>query len=315
MDTYGLTNKEEVKKLYGGFIFGDQKEIYNPWDIINFLSNKKLDTYWANTSSNSLVSDLLISSDQIVKRQTESLLNGKSIMTKLKEEIVFDQPYTQQVDILSLLMAAGYVKPLAIDTAYDKYELTLTNFEARIILENKISEWFEELKNSDDNNFIKALLENNLYLMNKIMDEIVIRTFNYFDPKNKVQNDKYKSECFYHCFVLALLVNLKDRYSISSNRKSGYGRYDICLYPNTLCDPGIVIEFKVIDTDKEENLKKTCDNALKQIKEKSYITDLLAHNVPKNNIYVYGFAFQGKNVLISGGAEEKIDWMSILPTA
>ena len=315
MDTYGLTNKEEVKQWYDGFIFGKQKEIYNPWSIINFLSDKELDTYWANTSSNSLVSDLLMYSDSTVKKQTESLLNDKSIVTKLDEQIVFKELYKKKGAIWSLLMAAGYVKPITVNRLSKQYELAITNLEAKIILEDKISGWFNELSNDydyDNNNFLKVLLENDLYLMNKIMNKIIIRTFSYFDTKNTTRDGINEAKNFYHCFVLGLLVNLKDRYSITSNHESGYGRYDICLYPKNSGDHGIVIEFKAINTDNEKNLKKTCDNALKQIKDKGYITDLLAHNVPKNNIYVYGFAFQGKKVLICGGAEEEIDWMTIL---
>ena len=310
MDTYGLTNKEEVKKWYDGFIFGSQKEIYNPWSIIEFLSNKKLDTYWMDTSSNALVGDILAHSNAIVKEETEILLNGKYIVTKLDEQIVFNQIYSKKGAFWSLLMASGYVKALEINYLSKEYKITLTNLEAKNILENKISEWFDELNSNDTNNFLKALLEDNLDEMNEIMSEITECSFSYFDTKNEVKNDRKEAESFYHGFVLGLLVSLKDRYTIVSNRESGFGRYDICMYPKNKRDHGIVIEFKSISKNKEGTLEETCVNALKQIKEKDYIKDLILHNVHKKDIYVYGFAFQGKKVMICGGAEENIDWES-----
>ena len=209
-------------------------------------------------------------------------------------------------------MASGYVRPVKIDTVSKKYELELTNLEAKIILENKISNWFSELRSGGSYNFLNALLNDNLEDMNTIMTEIAESNFSHFDTKNSIKNDRKEAESFYHGFVLGLLINLKDHYTITSNRESGFGRYDICMYPKNSTDHGIVIEFKSIDKNHENDLEKTCINALKQIKEKKYISDLIEHKVTKNNIYVYGFAFQGKNVLIRGGADEKLDWENIL---
>ena len=204
-------------------------------------------------------------------------------------------------------MASGYVKPLNVDFASKQYELKLTNFESKIILENKICKWFHSLNTSDDNNFIHALLNDNLDDMNVLMTEIAENTFSYFDTKNTVKIDRRDAESFYHGFVLGLLVNLKDRYTIISNRESGFGRYDICMFPKNSNDHGIVIEFKSITQNKEKNLESTCANAIKQIQEKKYINDLIIHNIVRSNIYVYGFAFQGKKVLICGGAVETLD--------
>ena len=312
MDEYGMKNKAEVKCWYDGFTFGNQHEIYNPWSIINFLATKELDTYWADTSSNRLVSDILAHSDAGVKKQAETLLNGKSILVKLDEQIEFNNLYTKKGAIWSLLMAAGYLKPLSVNRLEKEYELDITNFETNLILQNKIYEWFDGLNSDDDDNFIKALLDNNLDLMNELMSEITEGTFSYFDTNRKIKNERTEAESFYHGFVLGLLINLKKRYGIISNHESGFGRYDICMYPKKDTDPGIVIEFKSISQSKEHNLKETCNNALKQIKERDYIKDLILHGVAKNNIYVYGFAFQGKKVLICGGAEEMLDCNSIL---
>ena len=314
MDKYGLTNKSEVKQWYNGFAFGTHKEIYNPWSIINFLSTKKLDTYWVDTTTDALTSNLLAHSNATVKEEAEILLQGKSINVKLDEQIVFDQLYTKQGAIWSLFMASGYVKALEVKRLQKEYKIEITNLEAKTILENKISEWFEELNPNINSTFLQALLEDNIDEMNEIMSEITESNFSYFDTQSAAKNDRKTAENFYHGFVLGLLIGLKDRYNIVSNRESGFGRYDICMYPKSINEHGIIIEFKSIRLNKEKNLKEACINALKQIKEKNYIKDLVIHNIDKKNIYIYSFAFQGKKVLICGGAYEKIDIEYLLDT-
>ena len=306
MDTYGLTNKEKVKQWYNGFIFGDQKEIYNPLSIIEYLSKRKFAPYWANTSSNSIVAKLILHARLSVKEELKYLLEGKSIQVKMDEQIVFSQLYSMEGAIWSLLMAAGYLKPLSANLETEEYELTITNHEVYLIFKKLISAWFST-DYVNTNIFRQYLLDDDLEGMNSTLSDIAKFTFSYYDLSKK------QAECFYHAFVLGLTIDLAGRFEILSNRQSGYGRYDICLCPKNPDDHGIVIEFKSINTKNEKNLKKTCDNALKQIKDKGYITDLIAHNVPKNNIYVYGFAFQGKNVLICGGGVEEVDQMNILP--
>ena len=310
MNDYGLTEKDEVKKWYDGFIFGDQHNIYNPWSIIGYLSNKLFDTYWADTSTNSLVSDLLAHSDASIKKDIEILLGGKSILTKLDEQIIFTQLYNKKGALWSLLLAAGYLKPVAVNRKTKEYLLEITNLETKLILENKISEWFNELNSNDG--FLKALLNDDLEMMNELMTEIAESNFSYFDTQSKIKNDRKEAESFYHGFVLGLLINFKGRYNIISNRESGFGRYDICMYPLRHNDHGIIIEFKSIMLNQEKDLNEACRNALRQINEKDYIKDLLNQNISRKNIYIYGFAFQGKKVKIYGGAEEKLDWSAIL---
>ena len=278
MDEYGLTAKEKVKSWYDGFIFGKQKEIYNPWSIIGYLTEKKFAPYWAHTSSNALVGDLIAHSDYIIKKETEQLLLGESIKTKLNEEIVFSKLYTTKGAIWSLLMAAGYVKPISFDPASNVYEITLTNHESYLILEERISAWFGSVRTTRDN-FQQALLEDDLDEMNELMSNITENIFSYFDTQN---NEENQPENFYHAFILGLIVNLKDRYIIRSNRESGLGRYDICMFPNYAGDHGIIIEFKTMKQRKEKNLEETCSNALKQIKNLNYIDELLAHKVSAN---------------------------------
>ena len=304
LDEYGLTAKEEVKQWYDGFIIGSTKGIYNPCSIIGYLSEKEFAPYWVDTSSNALVGDLIAQADREVKEEMNVLLSGDSFVTHLDEQLVFSQLYTDQGAIWSLLMAAGYVKPLTRNPATGEYRLALTNHEVHFLMEKLISRWF--YASSTGNEFRHALLTGDLDVMNETMSEISENTFSYFDTSGK------KPERFYHAFVLGLIVDLKGRYEIKSNRESGYGRYDVSMIPLQAGDHGIVIEFKTFRPKKEKNLEEACNNALRQIRQQKYTNELKSRKVAPNKISVYGFAFAGKKVLICGGAEEEIDWQEIM---
>ncbi|MBQ7457111.1 MAG: AAA family ATPase [Desulfovibrio sp.] len=305
MNEYGLQEKEDVKKWYDGFIFGKQKNIYNPWSILEYLSEKKFSTYWADTSSNELVSQLVAQSDEEVKDHMFTLLKGEPIITKIDEQIVFSQLYDRQDAIWSFLMASGYLKPLSNDNDTGEYKVAVTNYEVLQILKRLISSWFNNYSVNAEK-FRRALLIDDIVYMNKFLRKIAINTFSFFDTSGD------EPERFYHAFVLGLTVDLQDQYEILSNRESGFGRYDITMFPKRSRYHGIVIEFKTLERERENNLQDACNNALLQIKTKKYSSSLLSRGVASSNIYVYGFAFKGKDLLICGGAEEKIDWTSLL---
>ncbi|MGN0355626.1 MAG: AAA family ATPase [Muricoprocola sp.] len=304
LDEYGLSDrKQEVKQWYDGFIFGNHKDIYNPWSILNYLDTGKLSTYWANTSSNSLVGKLLREGNRKIKEKFESLLQGKVIRTDIDEQIVYNQLDNDETAIWSLLLASGYLKVLS----YDKeeflefgeaveYELTLTNYEVERMFYHMVRGWFRDSR-SDYNDFVQALLLGDKKVMNAYMNRIALNTFSYFDTGNRPSGEE--PERFYHGFVLGLIVDLQNRYVITSNRESGFGRYDVVLEPrNPQKDDAIIIEFKVYDSDDEETLQDTVQKALQQIEEKQYAAQLIARGIPEDHIRSYGFAFQGKKVLI-----------------
>ena len=162
-------------------------------------------------------------------------------------------------------------------------------------------EWFT-MAESQYNNFIKALLLKDVKAMNKYMNEVALVSFSYFDTGKKLSG-KLEPERFYHGFVLGLMVELAERYVLTSNRESGFGRYDVMLEPRRAEDDGIIIEFKVQDAEEEKELADTVKAALKQIEEKKYDTMLVEKGVPKEKIRSYGFAFRGKEVLIGGLGE------------
>ncbi len=294
MDEFGLTNQSEVKHWYDGFTIGDLRDIYNPWSIICFLDNKRLEPYWANTSSNSLVGALIRTGNRKVKMEFEKLLQGNSIRSVIDDEMVFSQLDGGGVSaIWSLLYASGYLK--AVARHEDVFELELTNYEVRKMFESMINSWFDVDENYND--FIKSLLNADLESMNEYMEQVSEALFSSFDG-GRQPSAKRTPERFYHGFVLGLLVDLRGRYEILSNCESGFGRYDVMLRPLNETDDGIILEFKIFDPKKEQSMEETVQAALQQIQNKKYEQTLLEMGIGAKHIRKYGFAFRGKEVLI-----------------
>lgn len=301
LDEYGMGDKkDEVKQWYDGFTFGEHRDIYNPWSITNYLDERRLYPYWASTSSNGLVSRLIRTASADVKEKMEDLLRGQVITVNFDEQIVYNQLDDNEEAIWSLLLASGYLKVQNIDyrgiTLEPWYTLDITNIETLSMFMTMFRGWFKN-KDANYNDFVKALLKGSLKEMNIYMNDVALATFSSFDTGKK-PSEKSQPERFYHGFVLGLLVELRDRYQIRSNRESGYGRYDVMLTPVTEVDDAIVIEFKVHEPDEEESLQDTVRTALDQITEKNYDAELLLQGIPADRIRHYGFAFEGKKVLI-----------------
>lgn len=297
---FGMSDKKQiVKQWYDGFSFGPFKDIYNPWSITNYLKEKKLRPYWASTSSNGLISKLLQSASANMKTQLEELLNGKQIIVNFDEQIIFGQLEQDENAVWSLLVASGYLKVEEIEykgmTLEPWYHLAITNLETISMFSNMFKGWFATAS-ANYNEFIKAMLGGNVKAMNLYMNDIALATFSSFDV-GKHFSQRSQPERFYHGFVLGLLVEVRDLYEIRSNRESGYGRYDVMLIPKTKENDGIILEFKVKESE-EKTLEETVQTALAQIEAKKYDTELLQLGVSKEHIRHYGFAFEGKKVLI-----------------
>lgn len=295
--------KGQVKRWYDGFIFGEHTDIYNPWSILNFLDTGKFSTYWANTSSNSLVGKLLREGNRGIKEKFEGLLRGETIWAAIDEQIVYNHLDHNESAIWSLLLASGYLKVLRYDriellerAQEAKYELNLTNYEVERMFNNMVQGWFTCVQ-EDYNDFIKAMLRGDLDAMNEYMNRVALGTFSYFDTGK--QPSREEPERFYHGFILGILIDLQGRYFVSSNRESGFGRYDVVLEPeNPGQDDAIILEFKVRNKRREDSLEEAVQSALRQIEEKQYAAKLIERGIPRERIRSYGFAFEGKEVLI-----------------
>ncbi len=311
LDNAGLgEQKQKVKRWYDGFIFGTRTDIYNPWSIVSFINKKgKYDTYWSNTSGNGLVNQLIQKGNPDIKQIMEDLLQDKSFEAKIDEKIVFDQLNGSADAVWSLLLATGYLKVLSVKTLDSDeegvgvegdvwYTLTITNLEIKRMFRKMVSDWFGGNAEMPYNNFIKALLINDMDRMNEFMNKIALYSFSSFDIAKNASDDD-APERFYHGFVLGLMVELAGRFEITSNRESGFGRYDIMLTPkNREKDCAYIIEFKVHKPSKEKDLAQTVANAHSQIDEKLYDAKLIADGFSPEQIRKYGFAFRGKECLI-----------------
>lgn len=238
-----------------------------------------------------------------IKQNFEELMQGKKLHVRLDEQVVYNQLSEDENAIWSLLLASGYLKVVGTEfserTGRLSYELALTNKEVKIMFENMIHGWFAR-GDGNYNEFVKALLLGDLDAMNEYMNRVSLNMFSYFDTGKS--SFGAEPERFYHGFVLGLMVDLRERYLLTSNRESGFGRYDVMLEPKEKKDDAIILEFKVFRPGKEQGLEDTVQAALKQIEEKDYAAALRAKGIPQEWIRKYGFAFRGKEVLIGGGS-------------
>ena len=283
--------KEDIKEWYDGYTIGHTKGIYNPWSILNYLTDRKLMPYWVNTSSNDLIK-LVLKNSSTIKEKIERLLRDETIEVPINLETVIVGIENNEDNIWGLMLGTGYLKvEETVDLARGIYKVKLPNREIKELFRGIVEGWFRnKVIGNDLNSILKDLITLNLKEFEKKFDVLVREMFSYMDVgENTAEN-------FYHAFVLGMLVGLKDTYYVNSNRESGYGRYDIMLEPKDKNGNSFIMEFKVLENKEEKTIEDTIKNAKKQIEEKRYEENLKERGF--KNITKMVYAFKGKEVEI-----------------
>ncbi|MDO4539237.1 MAG: AAA family ATPase, partial [Coriobacteriales bacterium] len=299
LDEFGMTERqEEVERWYDGYSFGGVDGIYNPWSLTNFLADGMVAPYWAYSSSNALISDLVRQGGPDLKRDFEQLLASKALTKRVDERVDFCRLGRVPGALWSLLLASGYLSAEAVE-GYGMFSLTITNLEVRECMDRLVESWFEEADESY-NDFVSALLSGDARAMEDYLGDLALAVMSSFD--SGVRPSRNLPERFWHGLVLGLLVELRGRYVVRSNRESGFGRSDVMLEPidgPSGSDPAIIIEFKVFDARRgETSLEDTAASALDQIDARRYAESFVRRGFGPERIHCYGIAFRGQEAFV-----------------
>ena len=295
MKYYGFTRKEnELKEWYDGYRFGNT-EIYNPWSVINYISKGCVPlAYWVNTGKSEILEDVLKASDEGISEKLLLLLQGNKLVSKIDLNVVYRLLTEDPGNIFSLLVVAGYLKvdkkTVQNDGSY-LCEISIPNKEIAAVYKNEILSHL--VKNGAVSRNTANMISESLYsadyvTLQKAIKEYLDKTISFYDAG---------SEGFYHGLVLGLAALMDDHYKIKSNRESGDGRYDIALIPRENKYPGIIMELKWKTGLSYEELEKLSEEALNQINDNRYATEL--HEDGIESLIKLGIAFSGKNVVIT----------------
>ena len=293
-DDYNMQHKyETIKQWFNGYIFGETN-VYNPWSVMQYIDdlkaniNKLPKSYWANTSSNSIVKSLIERADDITKGEIEALIEGKTIEKPVHEDITYDDVYDNLDNLWNFMFFTGYFKKISErmdeNTQENFVELAIPNLEVKYIFRTKILKWFnEKIKSEDLSLLYTSIIKGEVEVFQKEVNRLLKKTISF--------NDAYEN--FYHGFMIGLLSHM-DGYTVKSNRETGDGRCDIYIKPLSIFDKAVIIEMKVCDKPKELFTKP--QDALQQIEDKKYAYEL--NESGYEDIIKYGMAFYRKDCLV-----------------
>jgi hypothetical protein len=287
----GLSKQREaVRTWYNGYKFGELN-IYNPWSIINFATEKKLQPYWVNTGSSAIIESLIAKTSDYFKSDFEVLVQGGTLTKPIDERIVLPEINANAEDaIWSFLVFSGYLKVIHQERTNQApiCQIQIPNEEILGIYQAYFSGWLKKNNPRQNEIMLEALVSGEPAIFEKLFTKYVEETLSYFDASG------HEPERFYHALVLGILVTLRNSHQILSNRESGYGRYDVMIIPKDLSKLGIIIEFKVAES--ESDLETAATEALDQIQAKNYQAELEARGI--KHILKLAIVFFGKKILI-----------------
>ncbi|MFA6527347.1 MAG: AAA family ATPase [Candidatus Babeliales bacterium] len=294
---------DDVRTWYNGYSSG-QLKVYNPWSIINCARNNgKLEPYWINTSSNDLIKQLLQEGSLQLKKDLELILQRKQVTKAFDHGLVFPELTKQDDAVWNLLFYSGYLTVENQRLNEDDeivVDFIVPNNEVLAFFKTSIRHWFVGASRISEQ--YKAMLDSltsgNVIFFATVFQQMVLTSLSSFDVGGN------EPERFYHALVVGMLLSLQDRYEVTSNRESGYGRYDVMIIPRDITKLGIILEFKKAGADRPETLEESAENALKQIIDKQYDVELGSRGI--QNILKLGIAFKGKQVCIKHESAEGI---------
>lgn len=293
-EDYNIQQKyETIKQWFNGYIFGETN-VYNPWSVMQYVDDLKANinrlpkSYWANTSSNSIVKSLIERADDITKGEIEALIEGKTIEKPVHEDITYDDVYDNLDNLWNFMFFTGYFKKISErmdeNTQENFVELAIPNLEVKYIFRTKILKWFNEhIKLCDMTKMFNAIINKNVELFEIELNKLLLDTISF--------NDAYEN--FYHGFLVGVLSNMKG-YIVKSNREGGTGRSDLFIKSVSRRGIAIVVEFKIANNI--DDLEKKADEAIEQIEDRKYDIELRSEGY--KNIFKYGIAFYKKDCLI-----------------
>lgn len=283
---------EDMRQWYNGYQIGTCKGLYNPWSVLTCIREKgALAPYWVNTSDNALVKQLIMEGTDDFKADLEVLLKDGTLQKTIEEGIVFSDLKANPDTLWTLLLFSGYLTLNAPYSYGTPCVLRIPNKEVNELYQSTILEWFKKsIHEPKYRLLLKSLIEGDIDTFSQIFQEFLLSVVSYFD----ISADE--PEKIYHAFVLGMLLGLKGRYEVKSNRESGYGRYDVLLIPLDPKDLGIILEFKKIGPFDSSTLEEGIVSAFKQMEDKHYAQELYDRNIRR--ILYLALSFKGKQVLI-----------------
>lgn len=294
LGAYGVSDKEEeLKDWYDGYLFGN-KGVYNPWSVINYISKGCLpQAYWVNTGRNEILEDVLQTANEGIAEKLYALLQGEEVVARIDQNVVYRSLAEDPANIYSLLLVAGYLKTPKKELQGDGTwlcQVAIPNREIAAVYKNEILSHLMQIgavERTTADKIAESLYAHDLKKLQKGISEYMNRSISFYDSG---------AEGFYHGLVLGLIAMMDNQYRITSNRESGDGRYDICLFPRDKKHPGIIMELKSGKGLSDEKLDDLSAEALKQIDDKRYDAEMRGNEI--KNILKLGIAFSGKKVKI-----------------